>query len=570
MTLMRHTVKLAALLAFVAMPVFAVTGVPGPAGLQRLQDMIGVDPMPLKDGELLSVSSPASTTILRDDIRFPLSSVEIRGVTQLPAKELKPIIANLTGQESSLAEIDGVVRQINALYQKHGLFLARAFLPAQQIAEGRVVIQVIEGRLDRVDVQGPGHLQERRLVKDLIGRLQHGPLTQDAVESALLRLNDLPGIAAHGTFVPGDVSGTTRLVLDLAERKVSGEADFNNYGTKYLGPNQIQGSVAFANPFTNGADQITLQGTQTTDMSSLSAGNVDWKMPLTPDLYIGANAQAAHSQPGWILADSGITGSNLGWGARAGYVPIERRNLRVEFGGGFEYLNADGAASDAPLSRDRTRVAQVYTNWQGRDEAFGRNNITLKIRRGLNIDGATGRGDLMASRPRGTGTDFTTFGYEASRLQTLNEYWGLLLASKGQFADHAVLAGEQFAFGGSQWGRGYPAQELLGDNGLAATAELQLTFNPEFRFLQTYQLIGFYDAGAVWNRNHAPGDPGNPLTRVSGGIGARTVFRPGLNGTFIVARPLSNTPNTSDRRSTSILFQLQKQFDVIADKDKAK
>lgn len=562
---MRIGALLTAGLAFWASAAVAATGVPGPAGLQRLHDVMVASPRPAPIAELLTSEVPTPTAVGRSDIRFPLSSVELRGVTLVPASELKPIFDNLTGQESSLAEIDSVVKQINAVYQKHGLFLARALLPAQEISGGRVVIQVVEGKLERVVVQAPQSLQEKRLVKTLIDRLQNGPLTQDAVESALLRLNDVPGVAARGTFVPGSVSGTTQLVLDMQERKAIGELDFNNYGTKYLGPNQIQGAIAFANPLTNGADEISLQGVQTTDMTGLSYGNVGWKMPVTPEFYVGANALAARSQPGWRLEDSGIAGSSVGFGGRLGWVPVERQRIRIEFGTAFDWLNAEGTAADAPLSRDRTRVAEVFTNWRGRDGGFGNNDVTLRVRHGLNIDNPTRRGDIMASRTRGTGEGFTTFGFDASRLQTLNEYWGLLLATKGQFSTHALLAGEEFAFGGAQMGRGYPNQELLGDHGIAGTAELQLTFRPEFRYLQSYQLFAFYDAGAVWNKDRTPLESGKPLTRVSGGMGVRLGIRPGLNGTVVLASPYSNTPSTSEKRNGTILFQLQKQFNVLAD-----
>ncbi|HEX2859282.1 MAG TPA: POTRA domain-containing protein [Alphaproteobacteria bacterium] len=562
---MRTRAFLTAGLAFWASAAVAANGVPGPAGLQRLHDIIGANPKPVPVAELLTSEVPTPTTLGRSDIRFPLSSVEVRGVTLVQASQLKPIFDNLTGQESSLAEIDNVVAQINAVYQKNGFFLARALLPAQEISGGRVVIQVVEGKLERVVVQAPQSLQEKRLVKTLVDRLQNGPLTQDAVESALLRLNDVPGVAARGTFVPGSVSGTTQLVLDMQERKAIGELDFNNYGTKYLGPNQIQGAIAFANPLTNGADEITLQGVQTTDITGLTYGSVGWKMPVTPEFYVGANALAARSQPGWKLEDSGITGSSVGLGGRMGWVPIQRQRVRVEFGAAFDWLNAEGTAADAPLSRDRTRVAELFTSWRGRDGGMGSNDVTLRVRHGLDLDNPTRRGDIMASRTRGTGEGFTTFGFDASRLQTLNEYWGLLLATKGQFSTHALLAGEEFAFGGAQMGRGYPNQELLGDHGLAGTAELQLTFRPELRYLQTYQLFTFYDAGAVWNKDRVAGESVKPVTRVSGGLGVRAAIRPGLNGTVVLATPYSNTPSTSDKRNGTILFQLQKQFNVLAD-----
>ena len=61
----------------------------------------------------------------------------------------------------------------------------------------------------------------------------------------MLLANDLPGISVRTVFSPSDeISGATDLTFVVQQKRIDGYADFNNYGTRYLGPNQIDANVS--------------------------------------------------------------------------------------------------------------------------------------------------------------------------------------------------------------------------------------------------------------------------------------------------------------------------------------
>ena len=90
---------------------FATGGVlPGPAEIQRLHDVMGgtlpkrvpveVLPTLAEPGSEISFTSPEAA-----NIRFILNTVKIEGVTVFPPEAFMPHFKNMTGQETTVAEV---------------------------------------------------------------------------------------------------------------------------------------------------------------------------------------------------------------------------------------------------------------------------------------------------------------------------------------------------------------------------------------------------------------------------------------------------------------------------------
>src|SRR5665647_45271 len=78
------------------------------------------------------------------DVRFAVKSIRVSGSQVFPAAELEALVADLSGAEHSLAELDAGAARITTYYRERGYVVARAYLPAQDIKEGVVVINVLE------------------------------------------------------------------------------------------------------------------------------------------------------------------------------------------------------------------------------------------------------------------------------------------------------------------------------------------------------------------------------------------------------------------------------------------
>ena len=158
---------------------------------------------------------------------------------------------------------------------------------------------------------------------------------------------------------------------------------------------------------------------------------------------------------------------------------------------------------------------------------------------GFNILGANQH--LLQSRIKGM-PNYTKANVTLSRIQGLPWQLSLLGATRGQYSCNPLLATNQFAFGGPDYGRGYDPSEIVGDDGVGFKLELRRDTSYAFRWLAAVQYYVFYDAGIIWNRD---GDNLLPKqSATSTGLGARFTFIPQLSGNLFFAKPLTHSLNT--------------------------
>ena len=73
-------------------------------------------------------------------------------------------------------------------YREHGLILAQAFVPVQEVDDGEVTIQVLEGLLGRVVTEG-NELYQAEILQTPFRSLIGQPVTKEAIETALLTVS---------------------------------------------------------------------------------------------------------------------------------------------------------------------------------------------------------------------------------------------------------------------------------------------------------------------------------------------------------------------------------------------
>lgn len=549
----------------------AVNAVPGPAELQRLNDILNPRGTPIVQPALIPApaADPSITQDIRkhrEDTRFLLTGLEVRGVTLYEPADLAPLIGTITGQETSLAELDDTAARITRFYRDNGHFLARAILPAQEIIDGKVVIQVIEGQLGDVIVNKPDIFSKSSIINAIINRLKNGPLTSDRLETALLSLNDLPGVNATGTLVAGKKVGTTDVVINLSSTRLHTEAELNNYGTRYIGPNQAMATIQLNNMAHNLGvhDSLRLRFLQTPRLPNFTYADGQWRSVVNSHgTTVEVNAHASVARPEWTLQALDIESHANGFGFKVEQPLVRLRPLTWKAYGTFDYSDADSKSMGNRLTTDHLRVARVGTTLDSADRLRGFNNANLEVSRGLGILGASENDKLGASRSRGYASDFTKLNLDLSRLQQLNDTVNILVSAQGQFSTHALMAGEEFAFGGTNMGRGLENNELIGDHGAAARAELQYNFGSQLSWLNAWQLFGFYDFGAVWNKDRDPTERNDAETALTGGFGVRLDLAYGLAADFTYAKPFTHKIATKGNENSTFYFRLQHKFDGL-------
>jgi hemolysin activation/secretion protein len=535
--------------------------VPGPADVGRIKpEEKLLEPNHSQDQQILVPQVLPSAPIPPGAkyISFTLKSVNIEGMTVFTQKQMEALYKGDIGTQPSITIVWDIAGAITKRYNNAGYFLSRAYVPEQKITDGVITIKVIEGYIGKVDA--PDEVKSHRAVQKYIERLlAQRPSEIKNVESFLLRMNDLPGYSFRAVLSPigntDDNEGAVLLTLVPAAKEGKGTISFDNYSSRYLGPNEI--SASYSKSF------LPLQQTTVTGLSSVPSdlryGMVDHSVVIGPDLTLELNGGLTKAYPGFTLASSKIDSTATSGTLSLNYQWIRQRqeNLALKFS--FDSRDVVSDILDTPLTRDHIRALRYGATYDGSDNWQGYNTATTTFSQGVHVLGSSDENDPYLSRA-GAKPDFSKLELSASRLQSFSNEWSLLTAVSGQDASGILYSSEEFGYGGQAFGRAYDASEITGDRGMSGSLEVR---NGTWGALQpvSYQPYVFYDIGEVWNisATQPPRESG-----ASAGVGVRFATIWHQSGNLGLAWPLTREITTpiygSSVEGPRILLQVGQDF----------
>lgn len=434
--------------------------------------------MPITPSEPLLPEQPLPAANASDGATLQVQRLRVEGNTRLPEQAVRDLLQPWENRQLSFADLQRITLELTRLYRDNGYLLAQAYLPAQDVQNGDVLIQVLEGHVADIAVRPQGALRlspSRIEATAREGAQRDQAVHATEIERALLLLNDMPGIDARATLEPGRETGTADLGLSIADQPLlGGGVQLDNYGLESTGEYRIGGELRLLDPLGIG-DQLNLRAL-TSERSDLANGGVDYSLPLG---HQGTRLRLAASHLEYELGDrfealdgyGRATVFELGvshplirqrqhtLNLHAGYahkrltdvldaVGSDSRKRIDLFNAGFSYQRLDGwqgiTSAHATWSEGRLRLLDDAERFfDGADSGLGREGRFSKLEAGL------------------------------SRIQPLAPDWRLFLGVNGQRAFANLDSVEKFSLGGPFGPRAYPLGEASGDHGWLATAELQ-------------------------------------------------------------------------------------------------
>ncbi|HET7085993.1 MAG TPA: ShlB/FhaC/HecB family hemolysin secretion/activation protein [Rhizomicrobium sp.] len=508
------------------------------------------------------IETPGRSSVPRsvDEIRFRLNGLEIKGAVTLPAERFRPFYQALIGKEVSLSDILDVAAAIENEYRKAGYILVRAFVPPQRVADGIFSINVVEGFIANISLEGGSSGTRNRIRTYLEPAQASRPVQLAAIERAMLLANDLPGITAGGVLRPSpDTPGASELVVTVPDKPVTGRVAIDNRGSRYSGLWSATADVA-VNAVFDDEDQLEGILIGALDDSPLrhGVGQLRYRRPVGDDGgELSVIGTITHGEPGSTLQSLDVLTDSWAAGPRFVFPWKRSRSESLLFEGGLTAQEAKVDILGTHLSHDSWRVADVGVSYARSDFLGAAWTANLDIAQGLPVLGASDNGSLELSRFGGR-VDFTKLsgGFHATWL--LPASFDLALTGQGQYALNPLLIGEQVAFGGTPIGRGYDPGALAGDHGLGGAIELR--YDPLLRTpgLQAVEPYVFYDTAGVWNAQNI-GVPSASIASVGGGV--RAWFDYDIFGGIEVAHTLKAVPGSDNgRRATKVMLNLAMGF----------
>lgn len=499
--------------------------------------------------------------------RFLVNGFRITRSAAFTETELLALLKGFIGKELSLADLQRAADIITRFYRDRGYFVARAYVPAQDIRDGIVEITVLEGRIDRVSVKPMG---ETRLRDDVIEATlraalpAEGLIREAELERGLLLLNEIPGVDVRAVLLPGAALGTSAVTAELSEGPlVSGNVDVDNYGNKFSGPYRLGATVSLNDPSGFG-DLLSLRATAS---SGVSYGRLAYQVPLGPS---GLRLGGAYAETRYELccefAPLQARGEAQTATLNALYPLLRGRDLSLYGTAAHDARHYFNSTVAGTTSDKKARVITFGVNGESRDflGGGGLSTFGLAVSFGqLNLDGlaADRAADDATARIHGS---YSKSAYSLARLQRLGEATFLYAGLSGQFASKNLDSSEKFILGGPFGVRAYPTGEAAGDEGLLLNLELRHDVQPGL------QLAAFVDHGEVrLHRNEWTGWQG-ANSRIGNRYGL-SGYGVGLNwnqpGSFLVrasvAQRIGDNPgrdandNDSDNTTNRIRLWLQ-------------
>ncbi len=546
------------------LPLFGVTGaalaqIPGglPSTVEPGRDR-PAPALPAQPRFDFRIETPSRSSVPRavDEIRFRLNDIKINGAVTLPAARFRTLYQAMIGKEVSLSDILDVAAGIENEYRQAGYILVRAFVPPQRVADGNFTINVVEGFIANVAIEGGTAGTRNRIRAYLEPARTSKPLQLTAIEQALLLANDLPGVTAAGVLRPSpNTQGASELVVSVPDNPVTGRFAIDNRGSRFSGLWSATADVAINSVFDD-EDQLEGSIVGALDATPLrrAVGQLRYRRPVGEQGGVLSLAGTlTHGEPGSTLQAFDVLTNSWAVGPRFTF-PLERtRAESIVLESGVTVQAAQVNIFGTPLSHDNWRVADLALSYLRNDFLGGAWAANADLAKGLPILGASDNGSPQLSRA-GARLDFLKLSGGVRFTRPIQGPFEVMLAAQGQYAFDPLLIGEQFAFGGSQVGRGYDSGALTGDHGLGGTIELR--YDPQARMpgVQALQPYAFFDKAGVWNVQNT-GPTAQSVSSVGGGL--RAWLDNDIFGDIEVVHTLEAVPGSDGgRRATKLLLNL--------------
>ena len=402
----------------------------------------------------------------------------------VPKSEVDGILATaLSAQPAegySVNQLQEVANRVADSYRGHGLILAQAVIPAQDVVRGVVNILILEGALGDVRFEGQKMYAAKTLARPFRPLLAR-PVRKDDMESALLYLTDYPGLSAFGVFQAGERIGTTDLVVKTQhEERFTLDSTLDNQGSQFSGEYRANIGLTINDPLGQ-ADKLNVYGLYAFDpddsVSKGVYGGVDYRLPiLGPKNEMQLGYSHNLFEVGQLLRELGIKGTT-----DIAQVSYTRMLSKTRLGDASAQISlarkdAEFKQQGAVTARDILCVGSLGFHWgQIGVRSRGITQVTLTYSHGFDdlfgsLTDYDSQQGARASR-LDAGGNFDKIVGQLQRFQRITQNNALLLRASGQYSDDILVSLEQFSIGGPDTVRAYPSAEFLADTAGFASLE---------------------------------------------------------------------------------------------------
>ncbi|MFH1782965.1 MAG: ShlB/FhaC/HecB family hemolysin secretion/activation protein [Candidatus Omnitrophota bacterium] len=401
---------------------------------------------------------------------FILRDIKVTGATAFTQDELKNIYKPSLDKKIYYSELKGIANAIKNEYKKRGYLTATSFVPQQDIKDGVVEIQVVEGKVGEIKIEG-----NKWFKTDLIKKYFH--LAKGEIfdvyklQKDLTRLNQNSDLKVTTVVEKGKVPETTDLIAK-AEEKVPYHIGIgsDNKGSRLLGRYRTLVHARSTNA-TGVNDYLLLSSV----FNARSMGfSLSYDRPLdTYGTKLGIDATYYKMKLGKEFKALDIEGETRILTPHLMWEIFLSEDTEIEGDVGFEIKDIEKTTQTAVTTEEQLTLLFAGFTVEKQTSFFGGSYLTFapKMTMGQkNLFGATGKDHPNASRDN-TGGFFVKYSQRLSTFQRMPFKSYLAIDSSVQVSSDTLPSSEQMQIGGQDSVRGYPEGDYLCDTGYYVNTE---------------------------------------------------------------------------------------------------
>ncbi|TKB62106.1 MAG: ShlB/FhaC/HecB family hemolysin secretion/activation protein [Nitrospira sp.] len=464
-------------------------------------------------------------------IQVFVKSIVVTGNTVFSSEEIAAVATPYENRTLTTEDLERLRLALTFLYVNNGYITSGAVIPDQDVKDGVIQFQIIEGALSRIDVEGTNWFR-RGYVSDRIALGARPPLQMEPLQTRLQLLQQDPRIERiNAELRPGDQRGQSILNVKVKEQSPwKMWLEFSNHQTPVVGAERGLMTVAHQN-VTGHGDPLTVTYGGSRGVHPII--DVAYTLPLN---RYDTTFTAHYRRNDFVVVDNQFDFLNLKSNSEIiGFTlrhPVYRtlsdevaiaitgehlfnKITSVFDSGGQTQLLIPGSSSTGISSVSALRFIHEYVHRTPTSVIAARSRFTV----GLDVLNAT-----TNAGPLPDGRFFSWLG-QLQGVRRFDEWWGMQLLGQMnlQIANDRLFPLEQIPLGGRFSVRGYRENTLIRDNGFIFSLESRF---PILRYASgepLLQFAQFVDVGRAWQ---AKGETPDPQTLASVGLGLRWAVLP--------------------------------------------
>jgi hemolysin activation/secretion protein len=494
------------------------------------------------------------------EAKFDVHEYRVLGNTVLSNREIETVLYPLLGDHKTLKDVEEARAALEKAFHDRGFGTVFVDIPEQEVSDKIVRLKVTEGRLHDVRIGGARYFSEQKILAAVpeatVGNVPNLPILQQQLSTVNVQSADR---AVVPILKAGPVPGTVDLGLNVDDHlPLHGSIELDNQNTPDTKQLRATVSLSYNNLFEQ-FDSLSAQyqvAPQDESQVSVVALNYAWgALPggMHPSVYfINSNSNVPTVGTIGVLGKGQIFGTRFSFPLNADPTSPQSLTLGADYKHFRETIGLAGAPPvDTPISYVNLSLAYAGT-WSA-----------------TWLQGSFGTAADFG--PRGAPNDSTEFAnkrfkgepnyfyvkIDGSLIATLPEGFQLILRADGQFAIEPLITNEDFSISGADGVRGYLEAEVLADNGVKSSIQVQSP-KAQWRKVSWGDVFVFYDVGHADIIDPLPGEPAVTTLR-SWGAGLNLLPGRWITGSLTWADPLVDGPNTH-RGDSRILFVVRGAF----------